>query len=133
MTGISGMTGVATGNVSPCRFVKIATSANGSITQANATDLIIGVSGPSTRNAPYPGLDDGYHAVAGESVNVFVAGQHTLIELAATLTPGALVKSNASSQAIASTTAGDIYGGILLEGGTSGKLVRMLVMPGFRA
>jgi len=95
------------------RFVDV--SAANTVTMGDAgTDNIIGVSAEAV-------------ATVGDSVPVCVGSGVVLIELGGTLAAGAIVECGTNGVAVASAGAGDIIGGVLLEGGDSGDLVPMVL------
>jgi len=117
---------IANGNIKPYRFVKLDTTTIGRILQATAGSQIWGVSQLGTRWPPWGPLDDGYAAVAGESLNVFGPGDLTGFNILvkagqnATIGIGNKLKSDSDGCAIPTTTAGDEYGAIALRSGTGG-------------
>lgn len=75
------------------------------------------------------GAGDGGHSVvrgdiANAAVTVDLVGE-SKITLAATLSPGALITSDAAGKAVAATT-GSFINGMLLQGGVSGDIVTFL-------
>lgn len=117
--------GIAAGNISPCRFVKkTSTLGEPTITQAGAGDDVYGISQPSTRKAPLAGLDDGFAAIAGETLNVFGPGDDgALLEIAATVTAGQLLKSDANGAGIVAATDKDRACARAKHGGVSGDKI----------
>lgn len=94
------------------RFVDV--SAANTITMGDAgTDNIIGVSAEAV--------------ASGDTCPVAVGSGVVLIELGGTLAAGAIVECGTNGVAVASAGAGDIIGGVLLEGGASGDLVPMVL------
>src|SRR4051812_41273671 len=89
---------VATGNVRPARFVILSTT-DDKCTEASASSSpIYGVSGRGARTPPLSGLDDTYHAIAGETVLIYGPGdKDCVVELGGTVTAG---------DALTATTAG---------------------------
>lgn len=129
-------TKVSNGNIAPCRFVTIATTAKDRVTQAtagsgSAGDPPYGISGTGTRNRPSSlANDDGFIAIAGE--NVLVWGnpeKDVFLELGGTVTAGDSLKSDANGKGLTTTTANDWIGAIAMESGVSGDLVRVQVVP----
>lgn len=121
---------VANGNITPSRFVKVDTSAEGRVIQCTATtDFPIGVSQAGTRRAPYSSLNDGFAAIAGEGVRVFQLGEVCPIEAGAAITRGDRLSPDTSGRGI---TAGAAVksGGIALESASgAGVLIDMIVLP----
>ncbi len=121
---------VASGNISPSRFLILTTSADGKVTQAGAGEKVYGISGPWTRNTPYSSLEDGYHAIAGENVLVYGIGEKCMLELGGTVSPGDRLKSDSNGKAVATTTNLDEFGAVAMMAGTSGKLIEVEVVLG---
>lgn len=118
MSSPSGTGTVAGGNVSQRTFLK--QSALGKVVSAtdgtsSAGDIVYGIAGEGTRNAPYSTLDDGYLAIAGENVKVRFPGEVCLLRSGAAFAVGARLKSDSTGRGIAVTTAGDNYGAVALE------------------
>jgi hypothetical protein len=112
-TGVFG--GVAGGNISPCRFIKLG-SGPGIVVQATAGDPIYGISGSGTHTAALAGLDDGYCAVSGENCPHYSdPGTICLLEAGASFSEGALLKSDANGKGIAVASTGDAYGAVALD------------------
>ena len=93
---------VAGGTILPRRFVKFGATA-GRVVQAVADDATEGVSGSSTRAGNLAGLDDGNHAIAGESVRVARLGEVVDIEAGAAFALGERLMPDANGKAIAAT------------------------------
>ena len=117
---------VAGGNISPHRFVKPSTTADHTVLQAGAGEKVVGISQRGTRNVPYSSLDDGYAAIAGESLRVYSTGETCLVECGGTVTPGDRLKADSNGKAVVASS-GDEYGAIAGQAGTSGKLVEVYV------
>lgn len=80
----------AGGNITPMRFVKADGTTKRTCVQVSATtDIPIGISGQYVRNVPYSTLNDGYHAIAGEPVQVQNAFNRPIL-----LTAGAAFNAN---------------------------------------
>lgn len=120
---------VAGGNISPAVFVMLSTTADSTILQATAGALTIGVSSRSTHTAPLSGLDDGYNAVEGESVRIFVEGEVCGLTLGGTVAAGDRLKATTNGVAITGT-AGATYGARALEAGISGEIIQVIVENG---
>lgn len=123
---------VATGNISPCRIVKLATSADGAGTAAGANERAIGISGTGTRGAPGTPADDGFLAISGESVPVFGPGRKCLLELGGTVVRGDYIKAGAAGVGITSATTGATMQNVIavaLQSGVSGDKVLVVVLP----
>lgn len=124
----------ANGNITGQRFVKQDTStASGNAVQAGANDPIIGIAFPGTRQFPLPGLDDGFLAIAGVNFGAFTETDECQVEIGAAVNNGDLLESNASGQAITSSTDGHNYGAVALQSGTvAGQLIWCRVRIGQR-
>lgn len=86
----------ANGNINPCRFVKIDTSGDGLLLEANAVaDICIGISQEGTRTVPYSGLADTKAAIAGEQLKTFHVGETCLLEVSAAVVRGARLGATA--------------------------------------
>lgn len=120
---------VAGGNIAPSRFVKPSTAAGNKCLQCGAGEMPIAISQRGTRNTPYSSLDDGYAAIAGESVHLYGNGETALLELGGTVSPGDFLKSDADGKGV-TASAGDKYGAVTVQGGTSGKLIEVYVQFG---
>lgn len=122
------------GNITPSRFVKIDTSkAGGYVLQAGAGDVVIGIAQPGTRQAPFPGLDDGYAGIADVNIiEVHTEQDHCWVEAGGTITNGDLLKSGSGGVAVTAASDGDYYGARALQSGTSGQLIECIVETGFR-
>lgn len=107
--------GVAGGDIFPCRFTKLGTTA-GVLLQATAGDQINGISSSGTHTANMAGLDDGKCAVAGENVKTYrEPGQIWQVQSGAAFAVGVRLKSDANGKGIAVAAAGDQYGAVALE------------------
>lgn len=128
-TGNPGQTKVATGNITPCSFVKLATTADGKVTICGAGDKIFGISGPSERQPPLTGLQDGYHAIADENCKVFTAGaRDVMLTLGGSVSPGDRLKSDGSGFGVVTTTNLDEWGAIAMAAGTTGQRIPVNVV-----
>ena len=130
------MSRVAAGNIAPSRFVTPSTSADNKVTQATAGQAVCGISHVGVRNVPGSslGLDDGYHAIAGENCGVHEPPESwVLLELGGTVTRGDYLKSDGSGKGVAATTDKDAYGARALRSGVSGELIPVQVILGYLA
>jgi hypothetical protein len=127
---------VAAGNIAPSRFVTPSTTADGKVTQATAGQLVCGISHAGTRNVPGSslGLDDGYHAIAGENCGVHEFGEmNVLLELVGTVTRGDFIKASTDGKGVTADTDKDYYGARALRSGVSGELIPVHVVQGYFA
>jgi hypothetical protein len=118
----------ATGNVKPLRFLIASTTTDNQVTQASGTSSrIVGISGPGTRYPPWSALDDGFHAIAGENVEVFKPPmKEAYLQLGGTVTAGDLLTSDSDGQGVTGTT-GQQTGARAMQAGVSGQSI--LVQP----
>lgn len=122
---------VSAGNIAPHRFVKQSTAADNKCAQCGANDIPVGISQRGTRNAPLTGWDDGYAAIAGESLQIYGLKETCMLELGGTVTRGARLKSDADGKGVtASQGSGDNYGAIAGQSGTAGTLIEVQVQIG---
>lgn len=120
---------ISGGNIAPMRFVKPSAAADNTCLQCGAGEMPIGVSQRGTRNTPYSTLDDGFAAIAGESLEVCRPGDRALLELGGTVAAGDHLKSDADGKGL-TASAGDKYGARASQAGTSGKIIEVYVFPG---
>jgi hypothetical protein len=127
--GNPGQSKVATGNITPSSFVKLSTTLDGRCTICGAGERVFGVSGPSERQPPYDGLQDGYHAIAGENCKIFTAGaRDVMLRLGGTVAPGDRLKADASGYGVATTTNLDEIGAYATVAGVSGQVIPVNVI-----
>lgn len=119
----------AGGNIAPHRFVKVSTVSDNQCLQAGAGEKIIAVSQRGTRNTPYSTLDDGFAAIAGESLRLYGPDETCKLELGGTVASGDRLKSDANGKGL-TAGAGEEYGAIAGQAGTSGKLIEVMVSLG---
>ena len=125
----------AGGDITPSRFVGI--SADFRVTQTVLNGKIMGISHEGTRRIPSPtaSVDDVLAAKVGESVTVYGQG-HTgiFLELGATVTAGAWLKSDALGRGIVCTNTGatplsaENAGAVAMQGGIVGYKIRIQVL-----
>lgn len=123
--------GIAEGTIRPARFVKAGTD-EGGILEADAGELTLGVSFRETRRSQYVD-SSGDLAQSGEPLSYYTAGAECFLEIAATVTHGALLKSDADGKGTPTTADGDIYGARALADGAAGEYIPVEVMTGYRA
>lgn len=125
---------VANGNIPMSRFVKPDTTAVGKAIVATAGsgtegDSTYGVSHESSRNIPYSTLDDGYTAIAGENVRVYIDDEECYLESGAAVAHGDKLKSDSVGRGIPATTDKDRFGAIALQAcSAAGVLIRVKVV-----
>lgn len=115
----------ASGDIRPCRFVTL--SGDYEVAEANAGDYTAGVSQEGLRGPNTPDAAETLAAATGEQLTIYGPGEYCLLELAATLSAGALVKPNADGEAIAATVDAPV-GAVLECGGGDGDRVRALIV-----
>ena len=118
----------ATGNIKPMRFLIQATTTDNQVTAASTNSVrLVGISGPGTRYPPWSALDDGFHAVAGENVEVFQPPmKEAYLQLGGTVAAGDLLTSDSDGQGVTGTT-GQQTGARARQAGVSGQSI--LVQP----
>lgn len=123
---------VASGNIAPSRFVKIDTANVGKVLQAGTGVSVYGVSQEGTRNPGGTVLnDDGNAAIAGENLRVYIDDEECWLEAGGSVTAGDYLKPDNSGRGVTSSSDGDIYGAIALQGATgTGLLMRVKVVKG---
>ncbi len=119
----------ANASIPPSRFVKTDTSGDNLVALASTGEQIYGISQMGTRRTPYASLDDGYAAIAGEDLEIFGIGEVCPLELVATVTAGARLKSDSAGKGLPVTSNNDEYGAIALVAGVSGQLIMVQVVP----
>lgn len=123
---------VAGGTILPYSFVKQSTTAPNTVLQAGAGDVPIGISQKGTRNTPYSTLNDGDAALVGEDILVFQENEYATIQFGGTVTAGDFLKPSTNGVAITAGSDGDVYGAKTNQAGTTGQLIEVLVLIGFR-
>lgn len=120
----------ASDSIPPSRFVK-PYATDGYVALATAGAKCWGISQPQTRNAPYPSLDDGYAAIADESLTVYTyPDKQVLLEIGAGgCANGDRLKAGTLGVGLATTTGDDEYGAIARGTGNEGELVPVDVVP----
>lgn len=126
---------IASGDINPCRFVTRDSDANYSVSEADANEIVAGISGSGTRSAPYPGLASALHAAANDTVVVHQEpDDEVLLEAGGTFNAGDRLKSDADGKGVAIAGTGTTiqhFGAIANEAATaSGQLVRVKVKVG---
>lgn len=105
----NGLQIMANGNIAPCRFVKLDTTAGKDQmgVQAGANDQSIGISGTGTNQPPLSDLiTTQYHAQAGDPISLHKMGDVTLLEIGAAVTAGDLLKSDVDGKGVPIATSG---------------------------
>ena len=122
---------VAVGNINPCRFVKLDTTEDNSAAEADANEVVIGISEEGTEAAPIPSQTTQYHASDGTPVGLYSSGDMCLLKAGSGgWAAGGRLKSDADGQGVAIATTGTTVqniGAIGLEACAEGSLGRVQV------
>lgn len=123
----------ANGNITPGTFVKLdSTTPGGKVIQCTGNSAaIFGIAQMATRNAPYPSLDDGFAAIAGEDLLVYTFSdkEAPLSIGAGGCNPGDRLTSDGSGNGVVTTTTGQWVGAIAKQQGNQGDLVPVDLVP----
>ena len=124
---------VAGGSITPSSFIKVLTNDRQAVL-CGAGDRCFGISKEWTRLVPWEGLNDGFIAVAGESLALYAmpADSEAYLRLGGTVAVGDYIKSDASGFGVTAGTDGDEYGAQALEAGVSGTIVKVALVRGQR-
>lgn len=120
----------AGGNINPARFVKLDPSNNNTVLEADAGEVIIGISQEGTRVAPTPDASQ-YAAIAGENLQVFTPMQTCKLLLGAAVTTERRLKADADGKGtpvVGGPDSMENWGAIALETGANGEKVEVLVV-----
>lgn len=130
---------VANGNIRPNRFLTTVTGNANFLLVVEATadsQFIIGISGSSTRYAPNSPGDDGYNAIAGETMEGYISeGMIGQLKLGGTVdNMGSFLAAGAAGVGVATALANaKYYGAIPLRAGlineTIPVYVKFICMP----
>jgi hypothetical protein len=96
------------------------------VTQASAaTTSLFGISGPGTRYPPWTPLDDGFHAVAGENVEVFRAPmQEAYLQLGGTVAANDPLTADNDGAGVTATS-GQYVGARAIQAGVAGQAIKV--------
>lgn len=122
------MTLQATGDIEPRRFVIMSTAADYTGEQAGAGEFPIGVSQEFSRDTPQSGAST-LAATTGQQVGVYGITKVCLLDVATTVTAGAILKSDGDGKGIPAG-AGDKYGAVSLQSGVAGDQIQVTVTVG---
>jgi hypothetical protein len=117
---------IAGGNISPSRFITLSTTENATALQAGAGARVIGVATEGAHDAPITG-SSALAAADGDYFRWHPLGDECLLDVAATITAGDVLKSDANGKGVVADTDEDAVGAIALEAGASGEKIRVLV------
>ena len=122
---------VATGNIRPCRFVKMDTGEDNSGAEADANEVTLGISEEGTEAAPIPSQTTQYHASDGTPIGLYSAGDICLLKAGSGgWTRGDRLKSDADGQGVTIASSGTTVqniGAIGLESAAEGAFGRVQV------
>ncbi len=123
---------IASGDIRPNRFVTVTTTEDHAGVEANANEMIIGVSGEETKFAPLSDLvTTNNHAEDGDPVNLRGPGEEAMIVAGAAVTAGDLLKSDNDGRAVVvaltGTTRQNVGGRAQQAAAASGELIRISV------
>ncbi len=125
---------VARGNIAPFRFVRVDTTTENGCVQAGDNTDVIGVAQGGTNKPEVSGMiTSQYAAENGQPVRVAGVGSITLLEVGGTVTPGQYLKSDSQGRGVPVATTGTViqnYGAIALQGGSTGSIIRVMVLIG---
>ena len=119
------ISGTAGGNISPSRFIYRSTTADAKWLQATGVTIkLAGISQAGTRFTPFETLDDGFAAISGENLHVYMAGvdSEAPLEYGGTVAAGDLLTSDGSGKGV-TATAGQQVGARALFAGISGQVM----------
>lgn len=119
----------ASGEIRPCRFVKISGSNLGA--EADANEEVIGITWQDGRYPPLNDLvTDNPHAITDDPIRLYGDGDICLLEAGGTWVAGERLKSDADGKGVAAATSGTTLqnvGAIALEAAASGEKRRVQV------
>lgn len=119
--------GIADGNIYPCRFVENVAGSEGHYTQAGAGEKTRGISQEGTRRIDY--IDsNGYAAIATEPFMYYGPGARCLLEIVATVALGDRLKSDADGKGTPVAADREEYGAIADQTGVSGQRIWVFVV-----
>lgn len=123
----------AGGTIRRARFVKLSTTANNTVLESDANELLYGIAQVGGRTAPIPDVTDDppNAAISGDRLNVHEDGEECLLEIGTGgVTAGDLIESDADGKGVtAATTAASVryVGAQALETAAAGTLSRVKV------
>jgi hypothetical protein len=121
----------AAGDVNVARFVTPA--GDNTVEEADANELILGVSQEGPRLPPGIYGADALAAVSGEQLRVYGIGETCMLEVGDSVSAGRYLKSDADGKGVhLATGTGTLqyYGAISLENGAAGEKIRVQVQLG---
>lgn len=123
---------IADGDIRPCRFVSADGTKDNRVVESDANSEVVGISQEGGREAPLPGVSTVKAAAADESLMVYELGERCLLELGEnSVTPGALLKSDADGKGVDIATTGTTIqkiGARAEQGGDDGDKVLVTIV-----
>lgn len=117
------------GDIRTARFVKLSTTENKTLLEADAGDFVIGISSEGAQDAPVDGAST-LAGAAGDMMEWHGLGETCLLKVGSGgLTCGDLVASDGDGQGV-TAAAGDKYGAIALVDAAQGELAEVMVLLG---
>lgn len=130
MFGAEPIQAISGGTIRPSRFVKLSTAADYTLLEADANELIVGISDAGTRDAPIEDAS-GNIAAAGDAFMYIPEGNVCILEIGSGgVTRGAAIKSDADGKGVLAATTGtteQFIGAYALETASEGELARVLI------
>lgn len=127
----------AGGTIRVARFVKVSTTENNTVLEADANERVIGVSQLGSREAPLPAVttDPPNAATDGDTLNVHTmdsAREDIVVRVGSGgITAGALLKSDADGNAVLAATTGTTVqwiSGVSLEAASEGEYAKIALL-----
>lgn len=127
---------LAGGTIRVCRFVKLDTTANHTLLEADANERVHGISQDGSRVAPTPSVtaDPPEAAQDGEQLQIHEEGEQCLLLIGTGgCTANDRLKSDADGKGVAIATTGTTiqhYGAVALETASAGEYAKVRVQIG---
>ena len=122
----------AGGNIRTSRFMTLSTTDNHTVTESNANEAVIGISGESNN---YPPLNDlvstYYHAESGQPVRCYGEGDVCFLTAGGSISAGDRLKSDNDGRGVEIESTGTTIqniGARALEDASTGELFRVQVL-----
>lgn len=123
---------MANGDIRPSRFVKLDSSADCKGLEADANEIVIGISKESGREPPLPSVSTVLAAAAGDPLPYYGDGETCLLELGSGgCSAGDRLKSDADGCGVVIATTGTTIqhiGARAMQAGAAGTKVRVQVL-----
>jgi hypothetical protein len=123
---------IADGDISVSRFVTGGAS-DFTVTEADANELIFGISQEGPRLPPGIYGADAKAAVDGEALRVYGLGETCMLEVGDSVSAFRFLKADADGKGVhlaTGTATLQYYGALSLENGAAGEKIRVQVIPG---